>query len=185
MRALLLTILFFGLNQCAFSQNLASFSQHGPVKFPSNPSVQTTGMGRVSQLVYHPTDSNILYAVSASGGLFKSSNEGYTWKPLTDFLPQMTCASLLVNPLNPNTLYLGTGDANYNSTGRGVYKSTDGGKNWALFNTGMGNKLVSRMAFQPNDTSVIIAACSDGMYKSTNSAQTWVKKSTVTTSYRD
>jgi hypothetical protein len=67
MRALLLTILFFGLNQCAFSQNLASFSQHGPVKFPSNPSVQTTGMGRVSQLVYHPTDSNILYAVSASG----------------------------------------------------------------------------------------------------------------------
>jgi photosystem II stability/assembly factor-like uncharacterized protein len=185
MRALLLTIFFFGLNQCAFSQNLASFSQHGPVKFPSNPSVQTTGMGRVSQLVYHPTDSNILYAVSASGGLFKSSNEGYTWKPLTDFLPQMTCASLLVNPLNPNTLYLGTGDANYNSTGRGVYKSTDGGKTWSLFNTGMGNKLVSRMAFQPNDTSVIIAACSDGMYKSINGAQTWVKKSTATTSYRD
>jgi photosystem II stability/assembly factor-like uncharacterized protein len=185
MRLHLLALLFFGLNLSAFSQNLASFSQHGPVKFPSNPSVQTTGMGRVSQLVYHPTDSNIIYAVSASGGLFKSANEGYTWQPLCDFLPQLTCASLLVNPLNPNILYLGTGDANYNSTGRGVYKSTDGGKNWLLFNTGMGNKLVSRMAFQPNDTSVIIAACSDGMYKTINGAQTWVKKSTVTTSYRD
>ncbi|MCX6188176.1 MAG: hypothetical protein NTW54_00965 [Bacteroidetes bacterium] len=49
----------------SFTQNFASFTQVGPVKFPANPSVQTTGMGRVSQIIYHPTDSMILFAVTA------------------------------------------------------------------------------------------------------------------------
>ncbi len=167
------------------AQNLASFSQVGPVKFPNNPSVQTTGMGRVSQLVYHPTDSNIIFAVTASGGVFKSSNEGTTWKPLCDNFPLTSCASLLINPLNPNIMYLGTGDANYNSVGFGVYKSLNGGITWLASNTGMGNKLVTKMSITPNDTATIIAACSDGIYKSTNSGNTWVKKTTVNTSYRD
>lgn len=167
------------------AQTTATFTQVGPVKFPANPSVQTTGMGRVSQLVYHPTDSNNLFAVTASGGIFKSSNEGTTWKPLTDNFIQTSCASILINPLNPNVMYLGTGDANYNAAGTGVYKSINGGLTWTVFNTGMGNKLVTKMVYTPGDTSTIIAACSDGIYKTINSGSTWVKKSTVTTSYRD
>ena len=103
-----------------FGQNYATFTQAGPVKFPANPSVQTTGMGRVSQLVYHPTDSNILFAVSASGGVFKTSNEGISWRPISDFLPQTSCASLVINPLKPDVMFLGTGDANYNGGGMGV-----------------------------------------------------------------
>lgn len=185
MRALftsLFLVTFIGFN---IAQTTSTFTQHGPVKFPNNPSVQTTGMGRVSQLVYHPTDSNILFAVSASGGIFKSANEGLSWKPLNDLLPQTTCASLLINPLNPNVMYLGTGDANYNSGGLGVYKSTNGGLSWFVSNSGMGNKLVSRMEFTPGDTSTLLAACSDGIYKSTNAGATWVKKTTVSTSYRD
>lgn len=167
------------------SQNLANFTQVGPVKFPNNPSVQTTGMGRVSQLVYHPKDSNIIFAVTASGGVFKSSNEGNTWKPISDFLPQTSCASLAINPSNPNVMYLGTGDANYNGGGLGVWKTIDGGDNWVQSNTGMGNKLVSYIRFIPNDTSTLLAACSDGIYKSTNSGSSWAKKTSVTASYRD
>src|SRR6478609_2237905 len=137
-----LFLILLGIIVQGNAQTTATFSQVGPVKFPNNPSVQTTGMGRVSQLVYHPTDSNILFAVTASGGIFKSSNEGISWKPLSDNLPLTSCASLIVNPLNPNIMYLGTGDANYNSTGYGVYKSTNGGLTWVISNTGMGNKLV-------------------------------------------
>ena len=48
----------------------------------------------------------------------------------------------------------------------------------------MGNKLVTKMSITPNDTATLIAACSDGIYKSTNSGNTWVKKTTVNTSYR-
>lgn len=167
-----------------FGQNYATFTQAGPVKFPANPSVQTTGMGRVSQLVYHPTDSNILFAVSASGGVFKTSNEGISWRPISDFLPQTSCASLVINPLKPDVMFLGTGDANYNGGGMGVWKTNDGGSSWNQTTTGLGNKLVSYIAYTPNDTNTLIAACSDGIYKSTNAGSSWVKKTTVNGSYR-
>ena len=183
---LLLSIyLFVSCYSNVWTQTNATFTQVGPVKFPNNPSVQTTGMGRVSQLVFHPIDSNIIFAVTASGGIFKTSNEGLTWMPLSDFLPQTSCASLLINPTNPNVMYLGTGDANYDANGLGVYKSSNGGKTWAASNTGMGNILVSKMLFTPGDTSTLIAACRDGIYKSINSGASWVKKTTLAASYRD
>ncbi len=181
---LIFTYLFSIVFLFSEAQTLATFTQLGPVKFPLNPSVQTTGMGRVSQLVYHPNDSNILFAVTASGGIFKTSNEGATWKPLSDNLPQTTCASLLINPINPNTMYLGTGDANYDGNGLGVYKSTDAGATWFVSNSGMGSILVSEMYFTPNDTNTIIAACKNGIYKSINAGATWTKKTTVNVSYR-
>jgi photosystem II stability/assembly factor-like uncharacterized protein len=179
-------ILFYSLiSTLAFAQNYASFTQVGPVRFPDDPSVQTTGMGRVSQLVYHPTDSNILFAVTASGGVFKSSNEGISWRPITDFLPQTSCASLAINPLNPNVMYLGTGDANYNGGGLGVWKTNDGGSSWFQSTTGLGNKLVSYILFSPTDTSTLFAACYDGIYKTTNAGNNWTKKTTINSSYRD
>lgn len=180
-----ITLLLLIIIKLSIAQNTATYTQVGPIKFPSNPSIQTTGMGRVSQLVYHPTDSNILYAVSASGGVFKSSNEGSTWTPICDNLPLTACASLLINPLNPKVMYLGTGDANYDGNGLGVYKTTNGGITWTQFNSGMGNILVSKMQFTPGDTQTIIAACKDGIYKTINGGSTWVKKTTVNSSYRD
>ena len=169
----------------SLSQNGAYFTQVGPVQFPGNPSVQTTGMGRVSHMTYHPNDSNIIYAVSASGGVFKTSNEGRTWRPICDNLPQTSCASLLINPKNPEVMYLGTGDANYNYRGMGVWKSYDGGVTWSSSNSGMGNILVSAMQMPSNDTNVVIAACKDGIYKSVNAGKSWTLKSTIKSSYRD
>jgi photosystem II stability/assembly factor-like uncharacterized protein len=167
------------------AQNLANFTQVGPVKFPDNPSVQTTGMGRVCELVYHPTDSNILFAVTASGGVFKSSNEGATWRPISDGLPQTACASLAINTLNPKVMFLGTGDANYNGGGLGIWRTNNGGATWFQTTSGIGNQLVSYIRYTPNDTNTLIAACFNGIYKSTDAGKTWVKKTTVNTSYRD
>lgn len=181
----ILSLLFFFSTLVLQAQNLANWTQVGPVKFPDNPSVQTTGMGRVSQLVYHPTDSTTLFAVSASGGVYKSSNEGVSWKAISDRLPQTACASLAINPLNPNEMYLGTGDANYNGGGLGMWKTLNGGSSWYQATTGLGNRLVSEIIFFPNDTGSLLAACGDGIYKSTNSGATWTKKTTVNASYRD
>ncbi len=183
MKCVIFTFSIF-LSTLVFAQT-ATFTQVGPVKFPDNPSVQTTGMGRVSHLVYHPKDSNTMFAVSASGGVFKTCNEGATWKPISDFIPQTSCASLAINPLNPKVMYLGTGDANYNGGGLGVWKTTDGGNTWFQSTFGLGNKLVSYIVITPNDTNTLIAACSDGLYKSTSAGGSWTKKSTVNTSYRD
>jgi len=168
------------------AQNFASFTQVGPVKFPANPSVQTTGMGRVSDMVYHPTDSNTLFAITSSGGVFKTSNEGVTWKPISDQLPATYCASMAINPVNPNVMYLGTGDANYGYRGgMGIWKTTDGGDTWFQSTSGIGNKLVSYVRMTPGDTTTLVAACSDGIYKSTNAGGTWVKKTAGSDSYRD
>ncbi len=183
-------LIFCGLlSTIGFAQNLANFTQVGPVKFPDNPSVQTTGMGRVSQLVYHPKDSNIMFAVTSSGGVFKSSNEGASWRPISDFLPQTYCASLAINPQNPKVMYLGTGDANYDVNyyrgGMGVWKTLNGGNSWFQSSYGIGNKLVSYILMTPGDSTTLIAACSDGIYKSTDAGASWTKKTTVNVSYRD
>ncbi len=189
MKKLILATFCSLLATFSMGQNLASFTQVGPVKFPDNPSVQTTGMGRISHMVYHPTDSNVLFAVSSSGGVFKTSNEGVSWRPISDGLPPTYCASLAINPQNPNIMYLGTGDANYDVNyyrgGMGVWKTVDGGNSWFQSTTGIGNKLVSYILITPGSTSTLIAACSDGIYKSTNAGATWVKKTTVSISYRD
>jgi photosystem II stability/assembly factor-like uncharacterized protein len=183
-KKLLLIVSLFCLLSASSAQNLDHWTQLGMVKFPENTSVQTTGMGRVSHLAAHPSDSNILFAVSSSGGLWKSSNEAKTWKPLTDAIPNTRCASVLLNPLNPQVLYLGTGDANYNNNGLGVWRSADGGKTWVQTTSGMGNKLVSMLLMHASDTSILVAACRDGIYKSLNRGGTWVKKTSVNTSYR-
>ena len=135
--SLLFCITFAG---ASVAQNFASFSQVGPIKFPANPSVQTTGMGRVSHMVYHPTDSNILFAITSSGGVFKTANEGVTWKPISDLLPNTYCASMAINPVNTDVMYLGTGDANYGYRGGlGIWKTTDGGDTWFQSTSGIGN----------------------------------------------
>ncbi|MFT5817343.1 MAG: hypothetical protein ACI95K_000824 [Lentimonas sp.] len=181
--SLLFCITFAG---ASVAQNFASFSQVGPIKFPANPSVQTTGMGRVSHMVYHPTDSNTLFAITSSGGIFKTANEGVTWKPISDLLPNTYCASMAINPVNTDVMYLGTGDANYGYRGGlGIWKTTDGGDTWFQSTSGIGNKLVSYVRMTPGDTTTLVAACSDGIYKTTNAGTTWTKKTTVNVSYRD
>lgn len=189
MKKIVILALISLFSASVFAQNLANFTQVGPVKFPENPSVQTTGMGRVSRLIYHPKDSNVLFAVTSSGGVFKTANEGASWKPISDYLPQTYCASLAINPQNPEVMYLGTGDANYDVNyfrgGLGVWKTLNGGKTWFQSSNGLGNKLVSTVLMTPGDSSTLIAACADGIYKSKNAGALWFKMTTVNISYRD
>ncbi len=185
MKRYLITTAYLFISCIALQAQNDVWTNLGMVKFPQNPSVQTTGMGRVSHLAFHPTDSNILFAASASGGLWKSSNDGKTWKPLTDNLPNTACASVCLNFKNANTIYLGTGDANYYGGGMGVWKSTDGGATWSQMNNGMGNVLVVQMAMHSKDTNTIVATTNAGIYKTTNGGNLWVKKSSATDQYND
>ncbi len=159
------------------AQISASWKSTGPVKFPTiNNSGQINGIGRVSQIKFHPTDPNKMYAVSASGGLFISSNLGANWQvtPGTDKLPGTSCASVCIDHTNDQVLYLGTGDANYYYTSYGLYKSIDGGNTWNPSNTGIGNRLVHNILMDPANNQVLIAATNDGVWKTSNAGASWV-----------
>ncbi len=153
----------------------------GPIAFPTNVSGQINGIGRVSQIKFDPVNPLRMYAVLPHS-VFVSNDTATTWAviPGTNVFPTGTgLASICIDHTNNNVLYLGSGDANYYSTGSGVWKSTDGGVTFNLSNTGMGNKLVIEILMSPTNNNVLVAAANDGLYKTTNGGATWTLTSPV------
>lgn len=170
--------LLFTFTQIINAQISANWKLTGPIQFPVNSSGQVNGMGRVSQIVFHPTDSKKIYAVSASGGLFISKDGGIKWQvtPGTDKLPKMSCASVCVDYTNDNVIYLGGGDANYYNGNYGVYKSTDGGNNFQPSNAGIGGRMALNLLMDPFNNKTLVAATNDGIWKTTDAGASWTEK---------
>ena len=166
---LLITLLF--ISSVAAAQ---TWKQTGPVNFPINVSGQINGIGRVTQLKFHPVLPNILYAASASGGLYKSINNGELWQLMnTDKFPATACASVCIDYTNDNIVYLSTGDPNYYGTNFGIYKTTDGGLNWLPANTTIGNRMALEMLMDPVDHNVLVAVTNDGIWRTINGGASW------------
>ena len=134
--------------------------------------------GRILALAFDPTDTDILYAGSASGGLWKSTSGGTSWMPLTDELPTLAVGGVAVSPLNPNVVVIGTGEGTLNIDrvgGVGVLKSTDAGATWST--TGLGYAVSSGHGFhviRANPVSgTLLAGATDGLYRSTDEGDTW------------
>ena len=91
--------------------------------------------GRMTSLVCHPTDSDIIWAGAAGGGVWTSKDAGKTWTSLWHSQEVLNVGSLAIDPANPETIYCGTGEANLSadsSAGVGIYRSIDAGKTWHL-----------------------------------------------------
>jgi PKD repeat protein/photosystem II stability/assembly factor-like uncharacterized protein len=160
-----------------FAQITANWQLSGPVLFPTNISGQIQGMGRVTQVKFHPTLPNIMFATSSSGGLFKSTDGAQTWNVTgTDQLPALNCASVCIDYSNDQIMYLGTGDPNYYYDSYGIYKTMDGGATWNPSNTGIGNRMAVNILMHPTNDSILIAATDSGIWKSYNAGQTWVPR---------
>lgn len=161
----------------AMAQAVGTFSNTGPVQFPVNVSGQVHGMGRVSQLKFHATNPAKIYAVSASGGLFISTDTGNTWAPTagTEVLPTTGCSAVCVDYTNDNIIYLSTGDQNYYSDWYGMYKTTDGGTTWNPITTGIGNRMAVDIEMSPTNHNVLVAATSSGIWKTTNGGTSWTQ----------
>jgi photosystem II stability/assembly factor-like uncharacterized protein len=123
----------------------------------------------------------------ASGGLFRTTDSGATWTPITDGkIPLGSTGSVAVADSDPNIIYLGTGSDGVRSnvsTGRGVYKSTDGGQTWkfiGLYNAGQ----IGAVRIHPTNPDIVwVASAGDvfksnderGIFKTTDGGQTWRK----------
>jgi photosystem II stability/assembly factor-like uncharacterized protein len=89
--------------------------------------------GRVAAIAVSPRDDRVIYVGAASGGLWKSTDGGYTWDPIMDNVPVNSIGAVEVSRAAPHIVWVGTGEANARNSmgvGRGVWKSLDGGSSF-------------------------------------------------------
>lgn len=162
-----------------------SWFQIGPVVSPDLGSFGS-GIGRVDRLAFHPTDSNIIYAGTPAGGLWKTTNGGASWAPKSDHLASLAISGIVVTPSSPNTIYILTGDGDasnpntfvsqfgYARTSVGVYKSTNGGDTWTHLPLPiLGDYYGYELIQNPSNLLELFAATSEGLYKTINGGLTW------------
>jgi gliding motility-associated-like protein len=170
-----------GPGKCLTSGN---WIEIGPNFLPGNKTSQPNGLGRINALAFHPTDSNIIYAGAPAGGLWVTKDHGQSWSTTTDTLITLGISSIAIDPDHPDTIYLGTGDRDASDAyGVGVLKSTDGGISWKQANANMGYVTVGKLIIDPNNTNVLIAACHNGVWRTSNGGDSWTR--IITGHYRD
>ncbi len=135
------------------------------------------GIGRINVVAFHPTDPNTFWIGSPGGGAWMTANSGATWRSMTDNLPLLSVSDIDINPLNPNTIYLSTGDrdaGDYYSIG--VLVSHNGGATWDTTDLKWNSynyRQCNALVINPLDTNTLIVATSDGIYRSVNAGHTW------------
>ena len=143
--------------------------------------------GRVTTVTGVPSQPKTFYMGVASGGLFRTTDSGATWTPITDGkVPLGSTGCVAVADSDPNIIYLGTGSDSVRSnvsTGRGMYKSSDGGQTWkfiGLYNAGQ----IGAVRIHPTNPDIVwVSAVGDifkpnderGVFKTTDGGRTWRK----------
>src|SRR5260370_6722276 len=130
--------------------------------------------GRVTGLAIDPRDANVVYAATGGGGVWKTTDGGATWSPLTDTQPSLVIGAIALDPSNPDTGYAGTGQGLNVPTdhyGVGILKSTDRGATWinlpgpsgaSLNAIGQGAKFTA-FAVHPADGRIVLAAAAPAL----------------------
>lgn len=162
--------------------HIATWHEYGPPRVPENLlPYESSGLGRVNCIRIDPEFPNILWAGSASGGVWKSVNYGFMWMPMPQTsLLSMGVSDIAIFPPNGNIAYVATGDANgISMTGgysAGIIKTTDGGKSWSFTQktTELSDlELVSRLLVHPHDPDIVICATNRGIFRTTDGGDTW------------
>lgn len=148
---------------------VGSWTQQGPTTW-TRTSGWNPGNGRLTAMAIHPSNTNTIYVGSPGGGMWKSTNAGVSWLPLTDYNNLwMHIYSIAIDPANQNIVYAGTG----NSANQ-VIKSTDGGANWTVMGSGPTGE-IRRILIHPTNSSIVFAAASNGIFRSTNGGTSWTQ----------
>ena len=144
-------------------------------------------LGRTESVAFHPSNANTLYVGTATGGLWRTTNLGASWTPLTDYLPSLSVASVVVQQSNPNIIYILTGDGDggaqwgyyVKERSSGVFKSTDGGNTWQTtglnWNRSTGERYGYKLIQSPTNSNLLLAATSDGLWRTTNAGADWTQ----------
>ncbi len=159
----------------------------GPSSYTNGSSGYNGGLGRVNVIAFHPTDSDIIYVGVPAGGLWKTTDGGTSWSPMSDVLASLGVSGIAVDHTTPSTVYILTGDGDGGQTKSiGVMKSTDGGGTWT--STGLSWSVTSfhkgyKLLMHPTTSSTMFAATTIGLLKTTDSWATWTTE--ISGSFRD
>ncbi|MFZ0392064.1 MAG: FlgD immunoglobulin-like domain containing protein [Calditrichia bacterium] len=157
-------------------QEMAQWQQAGPTNIG----------GRITALAAHPNMPQRIWAGAADGGVWKTGNGGGEWIPVFDSAPSLSIGAVTVDPSDPNTIYVGTGEANSSGDsypGNGIYRSTDAGINWEYLGLPE-SYYIGRIAVDPQNSQRIFVAATGllfgknaerGIYRTQNSGVTWEK----------
>jgi len=146
--------------------------------------------GRVMSIAVNPKKTDEYYVGVASGGVWKTVNDGTTWTPVFDDQGSYSIGWVALDPNDSSVVWVGSGESNSQrsvSYGDGVYRSADGGKNWE--NLGLKkSEHVGRVVIDPRDSKVVYVAAEGplwgpggdrGLYKSTDGGKTWKAALTI------
>ena len=141
--------------------------------------------GRTRALLINPQDANVMYAAGVSGGVWKTTNGGQSWAPIADVIGNITVSSMVMEPGNPNVIYVGTGegvivaevDTIGDFRGAGIFKTTDGGANWTRLESTTNENFfyVNDLVISPNDKNRIYAATRTGVWRSPDGGANWTR----------
>ena len=174
--------------------NSGNWTPVGPYVIPNNlTGYMENGIGRINCIAFHPSDPNTYYVGVAQGGVWKTSDNGLTWMPLTDQLPITRVSDIEIDPTNPDVIYISLCDYEYigiglflngkkrnTHYGLGVYKTTDGGLTWSStglnFNLQQGDaSLIRKVIINTTNTNELAACGVSGMYISNDAGLSWSK----------
>jgi photosystem II stability/assembly factor-like uncharacterized protein len=129
-------------------------------------------------LAVHRRDPRRIFAALHAGGVWKTVDDGASWRQIKSGLPESGFIQIVTDPIQPETLFLTGSDARFASAGseHGIWKSTDDGNTWhklggATFGRASGP--VKAIAFHPDDQQVMYAAGEGGIYLSPDRGTTW------------
>ncbi len=174
-------------------QRLAWFAQHQVLKKKSpfkllkwkfvGPDIIS---GRITDVEVHPQNRGIIFAGAATGGVWKTENSGTTWFPIMDDVASISVGDIAISASQPDTVWVGTGEANIfrgSVAGVGVYKSTNGGKDWKHMGLEE-THTIARIIIHPTNPDIVYVAASGnewtvnperGLYKTVDGGITWEK----------
>jgi hypothetical protein len=142
--------------------------------------------GRVADVEGVPGNPYLVYVASASGGLWKTTNGGVSWRPVFERQGTISIGDIALEPNNPEVIWVGTGESNVRNSvsfGDGVYKSPDGGRNWQ--HVGLRDtRYISKIVISPRNPDVVYVGAlghafgpneERGVFMTTDGGKTWTK----------
>jgi photosystem II stability/assembly factor-like uncharacterized protein len=139
---------------------------------------------RISAVAGVPGQPLVYYAGSASGGIHKSTDGGFTWDPIFDSQPVHSIGDIAVAPSDPSTVWVGTGEAcirSHISVGEGIFKSTDSGRTWTRMGLEQTGR-IGKVVIHPQNPDVVMACAlghaygpqqERGVFRTTDGGKNW------------